>query len=224
MRAGKIGLLLLSGVMALAGCASRLGYPAKTVGIPTPVTLFSHIAANTTLKVTMPYLARDMWSALYEKRFNDVLGGVSRERLLRQLNLAFSRDVGKSTDLFTPSSAEVTDLGAELWIAKSDPPGYSGFNFSAIKDTIPTQYVLALTIDEWGHIAAQADRDTGPFIALTIQLVDKDTNLAAWKYHYVFQQQVDKAANELTTTPHMLDLFEHLIPQSVDQYFNWLGW
>jgi hypothetical protein len=84
--------------------------------------------------------------------------------------------------------------------------------------------VLALTIDEWGHIAAQTDRDNGPFIALTMQLIDKDTNMAAWKYHYVFQQQVDKDANELTTTLHMLDIFEHQIPRSVDQYFNWLGW
>jgi len=224
MRIGKIGLLLLGSVMALAGCASRLGYPAKTVGIPTPVTLFSHVAANTTLTINMPYMARDIWSSLYEKRFNDVLGGISRERLQRQLNIAFSRNVSKSTDLFAPSSTEVFDLGAESSVAKGDPPAYSGFDFSRIKDTIPTQYVLALTIDEWGHIAAQTDRDNGPFIALTMQLIDKDTNMAAWKYHYVFQQQVDKDANELTTTLHMLDIFEHQIPRSVDQYFNWLGW
>jgi hypothetical protein len=224
MHKGKVLLLLSAAALLLAGCASRLGYPSRAVGIPTPVTLFSKIAPKASLNNTMLFGARDLWNLLYQKKFEEVLSQLAVDRLNRQLNVSFSNDAGKAHDLFTPSSSEVLDIGVDYAKSKADPPAYSGFDFSAVKDTIPTQYILALTIDEWGLLAAQNDKDNGPYIAMTIQLIDKDTNMSAWKYHYQFLSQVDKAANEITKPQMFTHILEKLIEQSVDQYFMWLGW
>jgi hypothetical protein len=216
--------LLVAAVLALSGCASKLGYPARTVGIPTPVTLYSHVASKPSLTIDMPFGARDIWSAMYKKKFEDVLANIPIDHLKRQLDIPFSANTVKAKDLFAPSSSEVLDIGADYSKAKTDPPAYSGFDFSQVKESIPTQYVLALTIDDWGLIAAQLDKDNGPFVAMTIQLIDKDTNMSSWKYQYQWRQQVDKDANELTKPEMLEDILNHIIKRAVDQYFMWLGW
>lgn len=223
MRKGKVIFLILITTVLLAGCATRLGYPARTVGIPTPVTLFAKIAPKATITKNLNYLARDIWSALYEKRFQDVLSKISLERLQRRLNVDFSRDAGKATDLFAPSSSEILDIGVDYGKTRSDPLAYSGFDFSQYKETIPTRYILALTIDEWGTIAAQRDLENGPYISLTMQLIDKETNESLWKYSYLFQQPIARDANELTKADALQDIYEHLITRAVDAYFMWLG-
>jgi hypothetical protein len=224
MHKGKVMCLFLISGFLLAGCASRLGYPGRTVGIPTQVTLFSKLAPKPSLTITMNFMARDIWSALYQKKFEDVLSKVSLDRLQRRLNVTFAKNVGKATDLFTPSSSEVLDIGVDYGKTKSDPPAYSGYDFSQYKESIPTQYILALTIDEWGLLAAQYDKDNGPYILLTIQLIDKETSESLWKYSYQFLQPVDKDANELTKASLLEDIYDRLITKAVDQYFAWLGW
>ena len=223
MRKGKVIFLPLITALLLAGCATRLGYPARTVGIPTPVTLFSKIAPKASLTMNMPYGARDIWSALYGKKYQEVLDKISPEGLDRQLDVAFTNRVRKATNLFTPSSSEVQNIGVEYGKTKSDPPAYSGFDFSQYKETIPTQYILALTIDEWGLIAAQRNADNGPYISLTIQLIDKETNDSLWRYNYLFQQSVDKDANELSEANLLEPFYNRLIKQGVDAFFMWLG-
>jgi hypothetical protein len=146
------------------------------------------------------------------------------DKLQRRLNIAFARDAGKAKDLFTPSSSEILDTSIPYAKAKSDPPEYSGFDFGQYKDTIPTQYILALSIDEWGLIAAQDNKDNGPYISLTMQLIDKETNNSLWRYNYQFLEQVDKDANELTTAAHLEDIYNRLIPRSVDAFFQWMGY
>ena len=130
MSRGKIAYSVLAAVFLIAGCASRLGYPSRTVGIPTAVTLFSKIASSASLNITMPLGARDMWSMLYKKKFEDVLSAISREKLKRQLDIAFSRDAGKAKDLFAASSTEVSDISVDYSKVKADPPAYGGFDFS----------------------------------------------------------------------------------------------
>jgi hypothetical protein len=224
MRKGKVTILLFLAVLLLAGCASRLGYPARTVGVPTPVTLFSAVAPNGTLNNSMSYFARDVWDTLYKKKFEDVVAKIPAERLQRQLNLSFAKDVGKSSNLFTPSSSEITDIGVPYSKTKTDPPAYSGFDFSQYKESIPTQYILALTIDEWGLTAAQLDKDNGPSISLTIQLIDKETNASLWRYNYYFLRQVDKDASEITNPDKVEDMIDRLISTGVDAFFQWLGY
>jgi hypothetical protein len=224
MRKGKVLLLVPVTVLLLAGCASRLGYPAKTIGIPTPVTLFSKVAIKPSLSVNMAYGAMDLWKALYQKKFEDVMGAIPSVMLHRTLDVRFSNNVAKAKDLFTPSSSEVLDIDVDYAKAKNDKSAYSGYDFSAVKDSIPTKYILALTIDEWGLLAAVRDTDNGPYVAMTLQLIDKDTNMSAWTYHYQWQQQVDKDANEITKPDMFADILVHVINRGVDQYFMWLGW
>jgi hypothetical protein len=224
MRRVKVTCLILISGLLIAGCASRLGYPVKTVGIPTPVTLFAQVAPKGTITNTMNFGARDIWNALYQKRFEDVLGNVTQSKLQRRLNIAFAKDAAKSKDLFDIGSSELLDMSLPYAKAKTDPPEYSGFDFSQYKDSIQTQYILALSIDEWGLMAAQMDKDNGPYISLTIQLIDKETNNSLWRYNYVFVEPVDKDANELTKASLMEDIYDRLIPRSVDAFFMWIGY
>ena len=223
MRSSKTGLLFLVLIAALSGCASRIGYPAKAVGIPTPVTLFARVEQNAAITKDLDYMSREAWSYLYEKRTQETLAKISREALASQLKTSFSRNVEKATELFAPSSSDVRDIEVEYSKSKTDPASYSGFDFSSVKDTISTRYILALTIDEWGHIVAKSNEKNGPFVRLTMQLIDKDTNESAWRYSYLFQQPVDKAANELTTPALLEHIIVKLIERSVDQYFLWLS-
>jgi len=223
MRSSKASLLFLVLIVALSGCASRIGYPAKTVGIPTPVTLFARIEQNATITKDLDYMSREAWSLFYEKRTQEVLAKISREALASQLKTSFSRNVEKASELFAPSSLDIRDIEVEYSKSKTDPAAYSGFDFASVRESVPTRYILALTIDEWGHIVAKQNEKNGPFIRLTMQLIDKDTNDSAWRYSYLFQQPVDKAANELTT-PNLLEhIIVKLIERSVDQYFLWLS-
>ena len=224
MRRVKVVCLILISGLLIAGCASRLGYPVKTVGIPTPVTLFTQVAPKAVITNTMNFGASDLWNFLYKKKFEEVLSNVTVGKLERRLNIAFARDVDKSKDLFTPSSSDILDMSLPYAKAKTDPREYSGFDFSQYKDSIQTQYILALSIDEWGLMAAQMDKDNGPYISLTIQLIDKETNNSLWRYNYVFMQQVDKDANELTTADHLEDIYDRLIQRSVDAFFMWIGY
>ena len=223
MRRGKTVGLIVIALVALAGCASRLGYPGGTVGMPTPVTLFSKVPAQGTITKNMNYLARDLWSSLYEKKFQEVLNKIDPETLQRTLNINFAKRAARATALFAPSSTEVQNIGVDYGKTKSDPKTYSGFDFSQYKDTIPTQLILAFTIDEWGLIAAQRDTDNGPYVSLTMQLVDKDTNESLWKYSYLFQTPMAKDEDKLTRPAEFQDILEHLIAQGVDAYFKWLG-
>lgn len=224
MYKGKVISLLFIAALLFTGCASRIGYPAKTVGIPTPVTLFSSIPEKGTITKNLDYFSREAWSLLYQKKFENNLSQISTDRLLRSLNIRFAGNASKATDLFTLSSTEVLNTSITYSKTKNDPPSYSGFDFSQYKATIPTQYILALTIDEWGIIAAKKNEENGPYVSLTMQLIDKETNASLWKYSYLFQQPVNKDANELTKVSALQDIFEHIIPRAVDAYFMWLGY
>jgi len=225
MLKGKVIVPFLAALLLLAGCLTpRLGYPAKTVGIPTPVTLFSSIPEKGTITKNLDYFAKEAWSLLYEKKFENNLSQISTDRLRRSLNIRFAANASKATDLFILSSTEVLNTSITYSKTKNDPPSYSGFDFSQYKATIPTQYLLALTIDEWGIIAAKKNEENGPYVSLTMQLIDKETNASLWKYSYLFQEPVDKDANELTKVSALQDIFEHLIPRAVDAYFMWLGY
>jgi hypothetical protein len=224
MRKGKVIFLASATILLLAGCLSRIGYPVKSVGIPTPVTLFSSVAETGTITKNLDYFSKEAWSLLYQKKFENILSQISTDKLQRKLDISFSQRAAMAKDLFALSSTEVLNTSITYSKTKDDPPSYSGFDFSQYKATIPTPYILALRIDEWGIIAAKKDEENGPYVSLTMQLIDKETNASLWKYSYLFQEPVDKGANELTKVPLLEDIFEHIIPRAVDAYFKWLGY
>ena len=164
-----------------------------------------------------------MWDQLYRKKFEDILAKISGDNQKAQLNMVFSADADKAKTLFSPSSLDVMDIGVPYSKTKDDAPNYSGFDFSQYKDSITTQYVLALTIDDYGLIAAQYDKDNGPFVQLSMQLIDKDTNASLWKYTYVFQMQQDKDASEITNPDRLEHMFNTLITNGTNAFFMWLG-
>ncbi|MGA2613588.1 MAG: hypothetical protein ABSG38_09055 [Spirochaetia bacterium] len=224
MRTVKNISLLLFAMVLLNGCATRLGYPAKTVGIPTPVTLFFKVAPKATINNTMAFGAVDMWSFLYKNKFEDILAKLTGEKERSVLNAVFSQDVDKAKNLFAPSSLEVQDIGVDYAKTKNDPPTYSGFDFSQYKDSITTPYILALTLDAWGLTFAQENKDSGPYVTLTMQLIDKETNASRWSYTYTFQLQQDKDASEITNPDRLDDMLCKLILNGTNLLFMWLGW
>jgi hypothetical protein len=223
MRILKNAFVLSLAAAALAGCASRLGYPAKQVGIPTPVTLFSQIPPKAVIRNTMAWGAVEMWNALYQKKFEDILGKISGVNQRAMLNMVFSADVDKAKTLFAPSSLIPQDIGVPYAKTKNDPPNYCGYDFTQYKDSITTPYVLALTIDDYGLIAAQENKDNGPFVQLSMQLINKDTNASLWKYTYVFQMQQDKDASEITNPDKLEHMFNKLITNGTNAFFMWLS-
>ena len=224
MLKGKVILSALAAAFLLAGCASRIGYPVRAVGSPTPVTLFSAIPEKGTITKNLDYFSKEAWSLLYQKKFEDNLSQIATDKLLRKLDIEFSNRAAKATDLFTLSATEVLNTSITYSKTKDDPPNYSGFDFSQYKATIPTPYILAFTIDEWGIIASKKNEENGPYVSFTMQLIDKETNASLWKYSYLFQEPVDKDANELTKVSALQDIFEHIIPRAADAYFKWLGY
>lgn len=223
MRKVKVISLALCAAVLLGGCASKLGYPSRAVGIPTPVTLFSKVP-KPSIKNTMGFLGRDIWDTLYKKKFEDVLAKITGERERAQLNASFLMDVDKAKDLFAPAVMAIQEVGVEYSKAQDDKSSFSGYDFSQYKDTISTPYILALTLDEWGYYAAARNEDNGTFISMTMQLIDKETNATIWKYNYLFKKQVDKDADELARPDKMDDMITKLIREGTDAFFMWLGW
>ena len=196
----KVVSLLFVTAVLVAGCLSpRLGYPVKTVGAPASVALFSSMEPKASIRKDQDYVSGEIWNMLYESDLEEVLGRISVETLQRTLDIAFAENARKATDLFAPRLSDVLKT-------RDDPP-----------------YMLALTIDEWGLIAAKEDEENGPYILLTMQLIDRETNSSIWKYSRLFQQPVDRDA-DAPRRPEMLeDAYAHLITRAVDAYFMWLG-
>jgi len=223
MRILRNASLLVLVAATLAGCLSRLGYPAKEVGTPTPVTLFTQVAPKAVIRNTMNWGATEIWNALYQDKFEKILAKVSGADQLAQLNRIFSDDVDKAKTLFAPNSLDIQNIGVPYAKANTDPPNYCGFDFTQYKDSITTPYILALTIDDYGLIAAELDKDNGPFVQLSMQLINKDTNASLWKYTYVFQMQQDKDASEITNPDRLEHMWNTLITNGTNAFFMWLG-
>jgi hypothetical protein len=202
----KVVFLLFVAALLLVGCLSpRLGYPVKTIGAPAPVALFSRIERKASIRKDQDYVSGEIWHMLNERDLEEVLGRISVEKLQRRLDIAFAENAGKAADLFTIGSSEVLDAGITSARAGDDPP-----------------YGLVLAIDEWGLMAAKEDSENGPYILLTMQLIDRETNASLWKYSRLFQQPVDKDANTLRGPAMLEDIYENLIARAVGAFFMWL--
>ncbi len=217
--------LFIVTALFLTGCLSpRLGYPVKTVEVPTPVTLFSTIAAKPEIyKMNMDFLSREAWGILYDKKFQEILDKVSVQKLQYQVNEIFQDRAEKASDLFALSSREVLNTDIQFSKTKEDPPEYSGFDFSASRDSIPTKYILALTIDDWGYSPSRKIELNGPFMVITIQLIDKETNASLWRYSLRHQENISQEAYELTQASYFEEAYQKMITNAVSRYFQWLN-
>ena len=168
--------------------------------------LFSRIEPKASIRKDQDYVSGEIWTALHERDFKEVIGRISVENLQRRLDTAFVGNAGRAADLFSTRSSEVLHTGITSAGTRDDPP-----------------YGLVLAIDEWGLMAAKEDREDGPYILLTMQLIDRATNASLWKYSQLFQEPVDKDAGTVMRADLLEDVYKRLIVRAVDQYFVWLN-
>ncbi|MBN2532400.1 MAG: hypothetical protein JXB88_05885 [Spirochaetales bacterium] len=214
-----VGFLLL--ITLFSGCAtSRLGYPVESVEIPTTVTLFSTIAKNSTLNNNLDIASRELFKLLYKKKYEKMMAQVSLGSLQNRLNNLFLEYAQKTTKLFTLDSEYVYNWDIEGSKIKDDKKALYSYNFSMYKDQIPSKYILALTIDEWGYAVEKSYEEDGPYISITIQLIDKDTNESLWGYNSMFHESTGKEGHGVINLEDIEEIYEKLIKKAVKRYFS----
>jgi hypothetical protein len=207
--------------------APRLGFPVKSLDSPVPVTLFTAISPKGLLVKKMDLFGRETWRLLYDQRYLTILSQINLGgRFNKNMDDLFIKKTLETRDLFKLEKKEVFNGGLEYSKTPDDPVNYSGFDFSRYVNDIPTKYILALSIDEWGYIATQDKTTTGPYIILTIQLIDKDTSMSLWRYSNQYQKPVEDPLGATEpgdiTQAQIEDVLQKLVPKAMDDYFNWL--
>jgi hypothetical protein len=108
-----------------------------------------------------------------------------------------------------------------------DPADFSGYDFSKYVNDIPTKYILALTVDEWGYVVTKDKSTTGPYMVFTIQLIDRDTSLSLWRFSNLYQKPMDiplgaTEPGDITLTD-IEETMQKIIPKAVNDFFTWLN-
>ncbi len=147
--------------------------------------------------------------------------------LKRQLSELFMKDVNASEDLFLIDSIHILNADVPYLKTKDDPKDYSGYDFSKYKDAIPGKYILAMTIEEWGYVAAMQRWNDGPFMSFAIRLIDKDTNQSVWEYKKTAFQIIESALMEINHVSIMEkdieEAYRHEIDKTLKDIFNSLN-
>jgi hypothetical protein len=208
-------------LLLAAGCTtSRLGYPVESVEMPAGVTLFSTITGTGVLDNQMPLISRDLFNALYKRKYEEMIDQVPVSRLQSRLNDLFLEKTMKATSLFSPSPVHVYNWNIKGDIPVDDKKALSSYNFSVHKDQIPSPYVLALTIDEWGYIVETDMEEDGPYLSITIQLIRTETNERVWGYNSQFQQSTGEKGHGTVNLEDIEKIYLDLIDDAVSKYFK----
>ena len=188
----KFMAVFVSGLLVF-GCMTgpRLGFPVKSYNLPVPVTLFSSIYAKGLLVKDMDIFSKESWRLSWDKKYLDMLSKVNVYRLNDEMDTIFLRKALEIKDLFIIEKKQVFHAGIEYSKNPDDPENYSGYDFSRFVDDIPTKYILALTVNEWGYTATRAPQNTGPYMVFTLQLIDKDTSLSVWQFTKKYWRQIE---------------------------------
>jgi hypothetical protein len=211
-------------IALFSGCATpRLGYPVKSVEIPTSVTLFSTIAKDGVLNNNMSLMSKDLFNALYLKKYEEMLREMPLGRFQGQLNDLFLGNVLKASDLFSLSPAVVNNWDIDGNKPENDKKALYSHSFHRYKDQIQTDYILALTIDEWGYNVEQDKEEDGPFMSITIQLYNKETNESLWGYNSLFHESTEKEGHGVITSGDIEKIYETLMEKAVRKFFKRLS-
>jgi hypothetical protein len=211
-------------IVLFSGCATpRLGYPVKTVEIPTRVTLFSTIAKDGILNNNMSIMSRDLFNGIYRKKYEEMLREMPLGTFQSQLDDLFLTYALKASDLFSISPVHVYNWDIDGHKPKDDKKALYNHSFHMYKDQIESEYVLALTIDEWGYNVEQSTEEDGPFMSITIQLYNKETNESLWGYNSLFHESTGKEGHSVITYEDIKSVYETLIERAVRRYFSRLS-
>jgi hypothetical protein len=142
--------------------------------------------------------------------------------LQTQLNDAFQGQAFKS-ELFIPTPVYVYNWNIQGYKPEDDKKALHSYSFNRYKDQILTKYVLALTIDEWGYIAVDDKEKDGPFISITIQLINKENDEQLWGYNSRFQQSTGKEGHGVINLEDIEKIYKTLIEKAVKKFFNRLN-
>ena len=210
------------------GCTTgpRLGFPLHTVGIPVAVTLFSTITRQGKIDKKLDWGSAEIWGMMYKEKFEGMLGRVSLDidALQGILNDLFLKKATEAKDLFVLNPAQVFNWDIQYSASMDDGSNNSGFDFSLHKDLCASKYILALTIDEWGYVVKRVKDDDGPYISVSIRLIDCETGASLWKYTKTYQQAISNSLEHVNygsiTAEEIEKTYQGLIYQAVNQFFS----
>ncbi len=150
-------IAILSLGLFVFGCMTgpRLGFPVQSLSTPVPVTLFSAVNRKGVFIKDMDIFSRESWRLQYDKKYLDMISKVNVNQLRDQIDDLFVNKALEIKDLFTIEKKAVFHSGIDYSKNSEDSPDYSGFDFSRVANDIPTKYVLALTVNEWGYTATK---------------------------------------------------------------------
>ncbi|MBN2354140.1 MAG: hypothetical protein JXD23_16345 [Spirochaetales bacterium] len=221
-------LVIFVSVLLIFACTTgpRLGFPVKSFTTPVPVTLFSSINVKGQLTKDMDIFGRESWRMFYDKKYLEMLSKVNVPALGAQMDELFLIKSKEIEDLFTIKENQVFHGVMEYSKNQDDPENYSGYDFSRLIDNIPTKYILALTVNEWGYLATKDPRYTGPYMDFTIQLIDKETSLSMWQFSKRYWKQIIVSLGYEEPIQVQLSDIDYtmtkIIPRALNDIFAWL--
>jgi hypothetical protein len=224
----KISACIIIIILLISGCASGpgLGYPAGEVDVPTRVTLFSTIAKQGRIVRQVDIGSAEIWNSLYKERFEDLLAVMRLDELQDIMDAKFLEAVSGKAKLFELEPVEVFNWDVP-YAASFDTKEHSGFDFSNYKDGIPAPYILALFIEDWGYTVNRDKEKDGPFISMTIRLIEKETGRGVWKYSKTYQERIVDPLGDVnygSIKAKQIDaVYRLLIQKAVKQIFGALG-
>jgi hypothetical protein len=213
----------------LTGCmSSRMGYPVKTVEIPTPVTLFCSIEKKAIFNWKIDPLSREAWKLFYGKKYEDIFAAINIAGLQDALSQTFREKASEMTDLFIVDPAPVSQVGLVEPETKADSgeTARPHVNLDAYADSVATRYILILYIDQWGYTVTVTNKfdEEGPFISAGMQLYDKETGETVWKYKSLHQHHNTSIPDRSDIrTEGFQKIIEELVNEAVNRYFSGLA-
>jgi hypothetical protein len=208
-----LSLVLIIIVLFISGCMSpRLGYPVKTVEIPTPVIISATIAETGTIKTEIGFMADGIFMWSYGDYYKEQFSKIDTATLASVIKDRFTAKVLSLPDLFAvdPSVREKKPVEQSIVASESTD--------------IASKYSLIFSVDEWGYWATQGAEREGPYVKVSIQLFDKETQATIWKYKSEAIEQVNLVTDRGDQTAAFLEkTYEKLILEQLDRYFKLLS-
>lgn len=213
-----VGALIL---FFLSSCVSNhLNYPIVKVDVPTDISVFVAMTSDFNLDNKRNIGTKEMFDFLRKDAMQKMLENLDVSIFRKALAEKVISEVKKSPKLFNLIQESPLDLDVQYGRSGEDAEGYSGYNFQYQADQIPTKYVLAINIQDWGYRASDVENGEGPYVVLNCQLVDRDTNESLWEYNYTQLEPFVKDRIVKTSTSELRGIFKDLTERGVHFMFQ----
>jgi hypothetical protein len=228
MRVG-ISLAVISCALLISTCASGpgLGFPAASAGIPVRVTLCSTIAKQGVIDYDLDIPSEELWKLLYGEKYEKMLAGIRLDELQTLLDLAFLERASESTKVFIPDPHQVFHGDVPPAAPADDSADHSQLQPDGHGDIVSPQYILALSIDQWGFVVSRDKQKEGPYLTIVLRLVEKDTGKNIWAFSKTYVEQITEELSDVNygsiTSEEIEKVYKLIIPKAIDRIFSQLG-